>query len=112
MKKALSLSLVSFGLLAAAWTFTESPLLAHGKNKAEWKQSQSDRMDHRLDRLKEKLGLTTDQASKIRALFTDQQAKISAIREDTHKKLAAVLTPEQKEKFESLKKDRGAKHGQ
>lgn len=112
MKKALSVGLAAVGLAVAGWSFTGSPLLAHGKDKAEWKQSQTDRMDHRLDRLKEKLGLTADQASKIRALFTDQQAKISAIREDTHKKLAAVLTPEQKEKFENLKKEHGSRHGQ
>lgn len=110
MKKTLSLGLAALWLAAAAATYSESPLFAHGKNKAEWKQSHADRAEHRLERLKKELGLSDEQVSKIRALFSDQKAKMSAIREETHKKMAAVLTSEQKTKFEDLKKERKLKH--
>lgn len=109
MKKTLFLGLAGLGLVAGIALYSASPLLAHGKDKAEWRQSHADRVEHRLERLKSELGLNDDQIGKIRDLLSDQQAKITAIREETHKKMAAVLTPEQKAKFESLKKERGEK---
>lgn len=78
-----------------------------------------------LKALTEKLGLTEEQQTKIKAIFEDEKKTGKAIREDkslskdaahakmdenrkTHREqVRAVLTPEQQKKFDEMKDDRG-----
>jgi Spy/CpxP family protein refolding chaperone len=76
-----------------------------------------------LQRLKDRLNLTDDQATKIQGLLKDQQAKMSALfnddslsREDrrtkmtdlrkaAHDQIRAVLTPDQQKIFDAMPMD-------
>jgi Spy/CpxP family protein refolding chaperone len=83
----------------------------------------------RLKQLSEALGLTEDQITKIKPLLTEEftaiaalaqdksldhkarRAKISEIRDSFAPKIEALLTPEQKTKWEGMKKMRGMMGG-
>ena len=70
------------------------------------------RMEHRLNRMKEKLGLTDDQISTIKTIMTEQQAGMKALREQGKEAINAVLTPEQVAKMEEMHSKRGEMHHQ
>jgi Spy/CpxP family protein refolding chaperone len=83
----------------------------------------------RLQKMQANLGLTDEQSQKIQAIMTEQREamkgvksdttltadqkkeKMKAARADVDAKIAALLTPEQKAKWEQLKKDRPGKGG-
>lgn len=76
--------------------------------------------------LKEALGLTAEQETKVKAIQADAAEKVKAlkdkepkekraesmkIREEANAKIEAILTPEQKAKFAELKAKRGGPKG-
>jgi Spy/CpxP family protein refolding chaperone len=87
-------------------------------------------VEARVAKMKEKLSLTDDQASSIKAILEDQKTKIEAVRADdslpkeqkkekvkaimteTRTKVDAVLTPEQKAKADEARKKREEKKDQ
>jgi Spy/CpxP family protein refolding chaperone len=76
-----------------------------------------DRIQHRVERMKERLNLTDDQARQLQQIFEDahqqwqaDQGKadretMRARHEKMHEQIKSILTPEQQEKFEAMKKE-------
>ena len=97
-----------------------------GKPAREGKES---RMKDHLAQMKTDLGLTDDQASKIQEIMTEQRKSMKGLKDDTSltedqkkekfqagraeadAKISALLTPEQKAKWDQMKKNRPAKGG-
>ena len=65
------------------------------------------RMDRKMARMQEKLGLTDEQVTKIKALREGQHEKRTANREAHRAQIEAILTSEQKEKFSAMKGKQG-----
>lgn len=83
----------------------------------------------RFEKLKTDLALTDDQAKKVQDIMMAQREKMKGMKDDTtlsadqkkekmkagreevDAKISALLTPEQKAKWEQIKKDRPAKGG-
>ena len=81
----------------------------------------------KLDKLKTDLSLTDDQAKKVQDIMMEQREKMKGMKDDTaltkeqkmekmkagraevDAKISALLTPEQKAKWDAMKKDRPAK---
>ncbi len=61
--------------------------------------------EKRVERLTEKLSLSDAQAAQIKSIFDSKKEKMIALKNETNDQVAAVLTPEQKEKFEAMKKE-------
>jgi Spy/CpxP family protein refolding chaperone len=79
---------------------------------ADENPAKGDRMQHRIERMKEQLNLTDDQARQIEQIFREAhqqgQADREAMRErhkKVHDQIQSVLTPEQREKFAQMKKE-------
>jgi Spy/CpxP family protein refolding chaperone len=97
------------------------------KWQAMKEEKEGERMAEHQDELKEKLGLTDDQAAKIQALHakyksqkdalkadatkTEEQKKeaMKAIHKSKQEEMKAILSPEQLQKFEAMKKEHGPK---
>jgi len=83
-----------------------------GENAAK-----GDRIQHRVERMKEKLGLTDDQARQLQQIFqeahqqwqSDQtrpdKATMQARREKMNEQIKSILTPEQEQKYEQMRKE-------
>lgn len=108
MKKTILIGGMVLGLAAggSSLLLTAPELSARSK---DFQAHAEERQQRRLDRLTEKLDLTADQRTKIKALFDDQRAKMKAIHEETRKKMMALLTPEQKAQLEKLHEEKGKK---
>lgn len=81
----------------------------------------------RLEKMKTNLGLTDDQAKKVQDVMAGQREKMKALKDDASLSkdqkaekmkagraevdaaIAAILTPEQKAKWDQMKKDRPSK---
>lgn len=73
----------------------------HGKSE---KTEKSEKMRARhLEKLTEKLSLTPEQQTQVKAILDEKQTKMEQVRAETHQKIKAVLTEEQKAKFDDLK---------
>ena len=88
--------------------------------------AKGDRAQHRVERMKERLSLTDDQARQLEQVFrdahqqwqserTDQtkpdQATMQARREKMNEQIKSILTPEQQQKWEQMRKEhRGRGH--
>ena len=79
---------------------------------ADENQAKGDRIQHRVERMKERLSLTDDQARQIEQIFRDAhqqgQGDREAMRErhkKVHDQIQSVLTPEQRDKMEQMKKE-------
>lgn len=88
------------------------------------------RAKEKLAKLQTELGLTDDQSKKVQAIMAEQvqtmkgvrndttltddqkKEKMKAARADIDAKISAILTPEQKAKWDQIKKARPAKGGQ
>lgn len=68
-----------------------------------------DKAEKRVEHLQQKLGLNAEQTAKVRSIFDAKAVEVKALMEKTHAEVSAVLTPEQKSKFEAMKKERGDK---
>jgi Spy/CpxP family protein refolding chaperone len=73
---------------------------------------------NRMDELSERLQLTADQKTKVQEIFNDTREQLRAVRRETEPRmeeirrqadgrLQTVLTPEQWEKFQRLRDERG-----
>ncbi len=87
------------------------------------------RAKERLEKMKSELGLTDEQAKKVQEIFAAQREAAKGVREDSSlsdeqrkeklkaaraeadAQMSAVLTPEQKAKWEELKKQRPGRDG-
>ena len=82
-----------------------------------------DRTQQRVERMKERLNLTDDQARQLQQIFQDahqqwqaDQGKadketMRARHEKMHEQIKSILTPEQQQKFEQMRKEhRGRGH--
>jgi len=73
---------------------------------------------NRMDELSERLQLTADQKTKVQEIFNDTREQLRAVRQETEPRmeeirrqadgrLQTVLTPDQWEKFQRLRDERG-----
>jgi len=73
---------------------------------------------NRMDELSERLQLTADQKTKVQEIFNDTREQLRAVRQETEPRmeeirrqadgrLQTVLTPEQWERFQHLREERG-----
>jgi len=73
---------------------------------------------NRMDELSERLQLTADQKTKVQEIFSDTREQLRAVRQETEPRmeeirrqadgrLQTVLTPDQWEKFQRLREERG-----
>jgi Spy/CpxP family protein refolding chaperone len=84
---------------------------------ADESAAKRDRIQHRVERMKERLDLTDDQARQIDQLFRDahrqwqsDQTKpdretIRARREKMNEQIKSILTPEQLQKYDQMRKE-------
>lgn len=93
------------------------------------KEGKAGKMKDHLGQMKSDLGLTDDQAAKIQQIMADQRKAMKGLKEDSsltddqkkqkHQaaraevdaKISALLTPEQKAKWDEMKKNRPGKGG-
>ncbi len=90
---------------------------------ADENTAKGDRIQHRVERMKESLNLSDDQARQLEQVFRDahqqwqsdqakpDRATIQARREKMHEQVKSILTPDQQQKWEQMKKEhRGRGH--
>ena len=90
---------------------------------ADENAGKGDRIQHRVERMKERLNLTDDQARQLQQIFQEahqqwqaDQGKadketMRARHEKMHEQIKSILTPEQQQKFEQMRKEhRGRGH--
>lgn len=108
--------------------FTADQRSAMAKNKTEMKAKRKEMHEKRANEMKEKLGLSNDQAAKLKtqrdathqqmkALKADQsltkeqkKEKIKAIKADADKQRRTVLTADQLKKMDEMKKEGKGKY--
>ena len=61
--------------------------------------------EKKLERLKEKLGLSDEQSSQIESIVNAAGEKHKAIQEDAQKQIDSILNDEQKKKYSALKEE-------
>lgn len=69
------------------------------------------RLENRMARMQQALGLTDEQAAQIKSLREAQRTAMQAARDSHRQQIEALLTPEQKEKFSAMKQKRGKRGG-
>ena len=132
MKKTLVITLAAFVAVSSVSAQTAAPSPANPPaqgGKSEPGKEQAGKGKKMFDKLKADLTLTDDQAQKVQAILLDQrkateglrgdtsltkeqkQEKTKAARAEMESKINALLTPEQKAKWEQVKKDRPKKDG-
>ena len=78
--------------------------------------------DNRMDELSERLQLTADQKTKVQEIFNDTREQLRAVRQETQPRmdeirrqadgrLQTVLTPDQWQRFQRLRDERGRRGG-
>jgi periplasmic protein CpxP/Spy len=90
---------------------------------ADQNPAKGDRIQHRVERMKERLSLSDDQARQLEQVFRDahqqwpseqtkpDQATMQARREKMNEQIKSILTPDQQQKWEQMKKEhRGHGH--
>jgi Spy/CpxP family protein refolding chaperone len=90
---------------------------------ADENPAKGDRTQHRVERMKERLSLSDDQARQLEQVFRDahqqwqsdqtkpDQATMQARREKMNEQIKSILTPDQQQKWEQMKKEhRGRGH--
>jgi Spy/CpxP family protein refolding chaperone len=85
--------------------------------RADEDPAKGDRIQHRVERMKERLSLSDDQARQLEQVFRDahqqwqsdqtrpDRATMQARREKMHEQIKSILTPDQQEKWEQMKKE-------
>jgi len=84
------------------------PLTVSAFSGGEGKGSQG-KQANKIERLAQKLDLSSEQKTKIEAIFKLQREKIDAIKEDSRTRMQAILTPTQMNEFNALKARRQEK---
>ncbi len=105
------------------------PPPAQSQTDPAGKPDKAGRAKEKLDKLKTDLALSDDQAAKVQSIMMEQREKMKGVKGDTtltqeqkkekmkacraevDAKISALLTPEQKTKWEQMKKDRPRKGG-
>ncbi|MFZ1568489.1 MAG: Spy/CpxP family protein refolding chaperone [Thiolinea sp.] len=118
MKKSiLALALVSaLGLGAVTSVFAEDPVPGQAptttatnataaETQAQRDAKMAEHIEKRVSRMKEKLGLTDEQAAQLKTIMTEQHTKREALRTETETRITGVLTPEQATKLKSFRDD-------
>jgi Spy/CpxP family protein refolding chaperone len=90
---------------------------------ADENPAKGDRIQHRVERMKERLNLTDDQARQLQQIFQDahqqwqsdqtkpDRATMQARREKMNEQIKSILNPDQQQKWEQMKKEhRGRGH--
>jgi len=79
---------------------------------ADQNPAQGDRIQHRVEMMKERLGLSDDQTRQIEQVFRDAAQQGQADREamrarhqKVHDQIQSILTPEQRDKLEQMKQE-------
>ena len=84
---------------------------------ADESAAKGDRIQHRVERMKERLSLTDDQARQLDQIFRDARQQwqsdqtkpdretMRARHEKMHEQIKSILTPEQLEKYEQMRKE-------
>lgn len=104
------------GILIGGLTMASGPWsmlqAGHGEGKGHHEEFS---VDKKLERMTKDLSLTPEQQSSIRTILEEKKSRMDAlheqmktIKDETHQKIQGVLNDEQKAKFESMKKDKGA----
>ena len=65
------------------------------------------RIQRRLARMSQYLGLNEAQQAQVKAILEEQQAKRVALRKETHTRISAVLNEQQRASFEQMRAKRG-----
>ena len=88
---------------------------------ADESAAKGDRIQHRVERMKERLSLSDDQARQIEQLFRDARQQwqsdqtkpdretMRARREKMNEQIKSILTPEQQQKYEQMRKEHGGR---
>lgn len=108
MKKTLiALVIATVGATVAIGSYASSERYGHHEN----------RMEHRIERMTERLNLTVEQQGQIKSLFEQQQEAYKAARQQMQENIRSVLNDEQKTTFDEMRsrhedrmKQRLAKH--
>lgn len=69
------------------------------------------KMERRLARMQEKLGLTDDQVAQMKTVMTEQHAKKKALRDESKQRMTAIMTPEQAQQFEAMRAEHKGRRG-
>ena len=90
---------------------------------ADENPAKGDRIQHRVERMKERLNLTDDQARQLEQIFRDAQQQwqsdttrpdretMRARHEKMHEQIKSILNPDQQQKWDQMKKEhRGRGH--
>ena len=84
---------------------------------ADENAAKGDRIQHRVERMKEKLGLTDDQTRQLQQIFQDahqqwqsdqtkpDRATMQARREKMNEQIKSILNPDQQQKWEQIKRE-------
>ena len=84
---------------------------------ADESAAKGDRIQHRVERMKERLGLSNDQSRQLEQVFRDahqqwqsdqarpDQETMRARHEKMHEQIKSILTPEQQQKLEQMHKE-------
>ena len=89
MKKTITLSATILTLVLATAASAKPPWMGYGT-------SQEGRLDHKIERMTEQLGLTPEQQAEVRAIFEARRAQRDAERKAVREQVDAVLTEEQR----------------
>ncbi len=85
--------------------------------RADENAAKGDRIQHRVERMKERLSLSDDQARQLEQVFQDahqkwqsdqtkpDRATMQARREKMNEQIKSILTPDQEQKWEQMKKE-------
>jgi protein CpxP len=95
-------------LLAIALSFAIPAAIAVGLG------SQAEASPYRgpfVDRLAQKLDLTDQQKTQLKAIFAEQREKRRALREEKRARMQEVLTPEQLTEWDEMRQRRKGRHG-
>lgn len=93
-------------LVIALALFVSVPAFA---NEGGW-DGKGNYGEKKVERLKEKLSLNDAQAAQIKAILDSKKEQMIALKKQTHDQINAVLTPEQRQKYEAMKKEFKEKH--
>ncbi len=74
----------------------------HDKYKCDGCHDKKDKKHFMMERLSEKLNLTSDQQSKLSAIMDEKHKKIMELHKSTQGEIKNILTAEQQKKFDEI----------
>jgi Spy/CpxP family protein refolding chaperone len=107
MKKLLSLAVATIFMMNIATAQTERPTEEKPKTEKKSKKQDKIKLAKELNLTKEQMALKANDQITVK----EMREKKAALKKEQEENMAKILTPEQKAKFETLKKDRKKGHG-